>query len=201
MINQENEDFAIKIVGYFLTGLIIYLLLNRFSLKLNVDNLIRAAFLDFIIYSLWGFAFRRWLWRTKFMRTILGIRTPYIHGRWKGYIRSSYDNFKTQFPVVIEIHQVFKSMHLTYYDERAISHGLLTKFIIEKGTPPKLLCVYQNEPLVASQKLQIHYGTMILTISHEANEIKGVYFNYYLQRGTYGEIYVKLESRKLKHAF
>lgn len=199
---NSNESFAIQLVGYFLTALIIYLLLNRFSLRVDIDNIIRSAFIGLIIYAIWQFAFNRWLWRTKFMRAILGIKIPYIHGRWEGYIKSSHDNFQTQFPVVIEIHQTYKSTHLMYYDKRALTRGLVTEFITDEGSSPKLLCTYRNEPIVASQKeLQIHYGTMILTGTNGWTKIKGVYFNYYLQRGTYGELYVEFESRKLKHAF
>jgi hypothetical protein len=200
-VKEYNGNFATKIIGFSLLGLIIYLILNGFSLYINIDNIIRSVFLDVIISSLWESTFQRWFWKVSLIRVILGIKTPYIHGRWKGYLKSSFDNFKTQFPIVIEIHQIYKFIRLTYYDEKAVSHGLLARFIIEEGTQPKLLCVYRNEPIVASQELQMHYGTMILTISREANEMRGVYFNYYLQRGTYGELYVKLESRKLQYKF
>lgn len=200
--NNSNNGFATQLVGYFLVTLITYLFLNGFSLRINIDNLVRSACISLIISAIWRFAFNRWLWRTKFMKSILGIKIPYIHGRWKGYIKSSFDNFQSQFPIVIEIHQMYRSMHLTYYDERAMSRGLVTKFIVEEGASPKLFCIYRNEPIVASQKkLQIHYGTMALTVDCVGNKIKGVYFNYYLQRKTYGELYIEFESRDLKHAF
>lgn len=193
---------AIRLASYFIVGFIIYLILNRFSLQVDIDNIIRSAFIDLIIFAMWEFAFNRWLWKTRFMRLILGIKTPYVYGRWKGYVRSSHDNFQTKFPIVIEIHQTHRSIAVTYYDERAISRSLVTEFVIEEGSLPKLFCVYRNEPIVADQKeLQIHYGTMILTIPSERTKIKGVYFNHYLQRGTYGQLYVELESRKLKYCY
>jgi len=200
MPSKSSGALAVKLGGYFLLGLIIYLLLNHFSLQIDVDNLIRSAFIDLIIGVFWEFVFNRWLWRTRVFRTILNIKTPYIHGRWKGHIKSSFDNFQTQFPIVIEICQTYKSTQLTYYDQRSMSRALVTEFFMEEGALPKLLCIYRNEPTVAHKKnLQIHYGTMILTIPSNWTKISGVYFNYFLQRETYGELSIELEHRKLKY--
>ena len=199
---DSDQSSAVQLVGYFLVTLIIYIFLNKFSLQIDIDILIRSAFISLIISAIWKFAFNRWLWRTKFMKAILNIKKPYIHGRWKGHIKSSHDNFQKRSTIVIEIHQTYKSIYFTYYDERALSRGLVTEFIMEEGASPKLFCIYRNEPIVATQKeLQIHYGTTILTITDGGTKIKGIYFNYYLQRGTYGELYVELESRELKHTF
>lgn len=199
---NTGESIAVQLVGYFLTTLVIYSLLNKFSLTIDIDNIVRSAFIGVIIYTIWRFAFDRWLWRVPFLKVLSGINKPYVHGRWRGYIKSSYDNFQAQFPIVIEIEQTYRSTSLTYYDERALSRGLVTEFITEASASPRLFCIYRNEPAVASQQeLQMHYGTMILSITNSGTRISGVYFNYYLQRGSYGELNVSLESRKLKHGF
>ncbi|MEM3458978.1 MAG: hypothetical protein QXN36_00095 [Candidatus Bathyarchaeia archaeon] len=201
-MTESNENVAVKLVGYFLIGSVIYFLLNGFSLRLDIDNLMKSAFIDIVVYALLEFTFDRWLWKIKVIKVILRIKTPYIHGRWKGYIKSSYDDFKTKIPIVIEIHQRYKSTKLLYYDKRAISHGLITVFAIEEGSPPKLFCIYHNEPIIAFKKeLQMHYGTMILTLHNNETKMSGVYFNFPLQRSTYGELYAELKDRKLRHCF
>ena len=200
--HNGSDSIVTKLVGYFLTTLIIYFFLNNFSLSPDIDNIIRSAFISVIIYTIWRFIFNKWLWRVTFIKVLAGVKKPYLHGRWEGYLKSSHDNFKTQVPIVIEIEQTYKSTCLTYYDERALSRGLVTDFITEEGASPRLFCIYRNEPAVANQReLQMHYGTMILNVAGNAESIAGVYYNYYLQRGTYGELFVSLVNRKLKHGF
>ena len=200
--NLVNKSLGTQLFGKILIAIVVYLFLNKFSLEINIDNVIKSAFISIIITEISKSVFNRWLWRTGAVRSILSIKKPYVQGRWNGYIRSSYDNFHTKFPIIIEIHQTYISTHLTYYDERAISRGVVTAFIVEEGASPKLYCIYRNEPIVATKKgLQMHYGTMILTVTNGGAKIKGVYFNYYLQRSTYGELFIELESRKLTHGF
>ena len=201
MVDKHKESLPIQLIGYLITSLIIYLILNKFSLQIDLDNILQSASLGLVIYAIWEYIFNIWLWRTKLIRFILAIKTPYIHGRWKGYIKTSHDNFEKQFSIIIEIHQTFKSMNLTYYDEKSVSKGLINEFILEEGRIPKLFCIYRNEPITAgSEKLQIHYGTMILTVTKKTN-IKGVYYNHYIQRETFGELFVEFENKKLECAF
>jgi hypothetical protein len=198
---HENSTITIKLLGYVLVSLITYLLLNDFSLSVDKENLILSTYIGIILYEIWDVILDKWLWKLGIVKSILNIKVPYVQGRWVGQLKSSYDNFHNEFPIVIEIQQTYRSMKITYYDRRAISHILVSKFIIEESLSPKLFCIYRNEPVVATiEQFQIHYGTMILNFQNN-KEIKGTYFNNFLQRKTYGELSLGLETRKLKFSF
>lgn len=142
-------------------------------------------------------------WRWKWFRSITGLRVPYIHGRWEGFIKSSYTQHAKKHTVVIEIWQEIDNVRLWYFDENAITTSLIAGFYIEhEAAPPRLMCIYYNEPIKTSQKsLQPHQGVMDLVIYANEQRIKGIYYNNPHQRKTYGEIYLELKSRVLKKGF
>jgi hypothetical protein len=202
MSSKREQSITVRAIGYFLSGLAVYVLLNQFSLGLNFDNLIRTVFVDLIIFAVWESISNRWLWKTGLYRSLLGIRTPFVRGRWEGYIKSSYDDFASQLPIVLEIEQSSRSIELNYYDANSIAKDLLSDFTAHEGSSPRLICVYRNEPTeLKYEKFQIHYGTLILTFDEKRTELNGVYFNYYQERPTYGEIHAVLKNRKLLHCF
>jgi hypothetical protein len=45
MSSKREQNIAIRAIGYFVSGLAVYVLLNQFSLNLNFDNLVRAHLL------------------------------------------------------------------------------------------------------------------------------------------------------------
>lgn len=201
MKRARRGGFVSEVLLGVLIAFAAYLLINGFSLDFDLNQLVNAAFISVVITSVLTFSVNRWLWKNRCIRWILGIDTPTIAGRWEGYIRSSYDNFVRRYPIVVEIHQTNQETHLTYFDERATSRSLSTDFEIEEGAPPKFMCIYRNEPMRAEEDLQMHYGTMILIIDQAKREMNGTYFNHQQQRRTYGQIHLKLQSKKLMHTF
>jgi len=197
----RRGGFVSEVFLGVLIALAAYLFINGFSLDFDLNHLVNAAFISVVITSVLTFLVNRWLWKTRFIRWVLSIDTPVIAGRWEGYIRSSYDDFAGRYPVVVEIHQTNQETRLTYFDERATSKSLSTDFEIEEGAPPKFMCIYRNEPVMAEEDLQIHHGTMILVIDQAKRQMNGTYLNHQQQRRTYGQIHLRLQGKKLMYTF
>ncbi len=201
---MNNRKIVNRITEYILITIVVYIIINHFSLSFSFDNLIRSAFIGVILESIWNYTLEKVLWKNSIIRLIFNIKMPIIHGRWEGYVKSSFDDFKKEFPVVLEIFQTYSTLKITYYDERAVSHTIASRLIIEEGKPSQLFCIYRNEPYEVrgelDSKLGTHYGAMILTLLGN-KELKGVYFNNPVERGTYGKIYLKFKSRNLKGSF
>jgi len=201
---MNNRKIINQITEYILISIFVYIIINHFSLSFNFDNLIRSAFIGVILELIWNYTFEKVLWRNSIIRLIFNIKTPVIHGRWEGYVESSFDNFKKKFPVVLEIFQTYSTLKITYYDKRAVSHTIASRLIIEEGKPSQLLCIYRNEPYEVrgerDSTLRTHYGVMILTLLGN-RKLMGIYFNKPVERSTYGKIYLEFSSRNLKRAF
>ena len=140
-----------------------------------------------------------YIWRWAFFRKILGIKTPYIHGRWEGYIRSIYTEHRQKHTVAVEFWQTLHKINIWYYDENAITNSLVADFSTDaEGGPYRLYCVYRNQPIKTDQKnLQVHSGVMDLLVRDEGKTIIGIYYNNPHQRSTYGEIILNFVDRKL----
>lgn len=201
---MNNRNIVNQITEYILITFVVYIIINRLSLSFSFDNLVRSAFIGVVIETIWSYVLEKFLWKCSIIRSIFNIITPIIYGRWEGYVKSSFDNFKKQFPVALEIFQTYSTLKITYYDERAVSHTIASRMIIEEGKPPQLLCIYRNEPYEIKGErdsaLRTHYGAMILTLLGN-DRLKGIYFNNPVERNTYGKIYLKFKSRELKGTF
>lgn len=135
----------------------------------------------------------RYLWKSAFFRSILGIDIPYIEGRWEGHIKSSYSDYDQEHEIALEIFQTLDNVVVHYYDDNAHSYSLMAGFASEhEGGPVKLYAIYRNVPHRSDYEgLNMHNGAMELTIRPQVREISGVYYNNPRERDTYGQILVQ----------
>lgn len=146
--------------------------------------------------------FNKYIWKFGFIRKLFAIELPYIEGRWEGTLLSTYTQHKKKHKIVIEFHQTLTRTSVWYYDENAVTHSMIADTVLdEEGGPAKILCIYDNNPIINRDKLVRHIGVMELFVLADENRIKGTYFNNPIQRNTYGEIDLKLVSRKRKKVF
>ena len=145
-------------------------------------------------------------WRWKWVRTICRLDVPYIGGRWKGTLKSSYTNFEIDHPIILEIKQNLQNINIWYYDENAVSHSILADVIVSKnGGPARIICIYENQPIKLSEEgFKTHFGVMDLYVfknENNKNRIQGKYFNNPNERQTYGQIDVSFTEKKLHNSF
>jgi hypothetical protein len=217
-MKDEKRLYIINTVIYVACVILVYLLIAGIPtsqsnlngttqttevLGIDLKLLIRA------IFSAFGPAFfiivliNKYVWRYRWFRKIAGIQIPYIHGRWVGYIKSTYTQHKEKHPVVVEFWQTLQYIRVWYYDENAITHSLIADFeLATEGGPMSVLCIYRNKPIRTDQKaLQQHHGVMEMFVDDETKEIHGIYYNNPHERSTYGEIHLNFSGRKLGKKF
>ncbi len=192
---------------YIFTTIVVFFIKNIFSFgqdgillqdSITVQNVIDACFFA-VGPSIFEInIFNRYIWKFGIVRKIFSINIPYISGRWEGTLLSTYTQHNKKHKIVIEISQTLTKTTVWYYDENAITHSIIADTVLdEEGGPPKVLCVYDNNPIVNKHSgLQRHIGVMELYVLSEENKIKGIYFNNPVQKNTYGEIDVNFISRK-----
>jgi hypothetical protein len=84
---MNNRKIVNRITEYILITIVVYIIINHFSLSFSFDNLIRSAFIGVILESIWNYTLEKVLWRNSIIRLIFNIKTPIIHGRWEGHVK------------------------------------------------------------------------------------------------------------------
>lgn len=203
VLADERRIYYSYIAVYLLGASLIYLGLVGFEAKLIPSAIPRSALSAIGVSFLYVVLLKRFLWRFPPVRLLLGIRKPYIAGRWKGFIRSSYTQHKVEHQVFLEFFQDLDHIRLWYYDEHAVTHSLVAEFAEEPtGGPVRLYCVYRNEPIRTDQKrLLAHTGVMDLLVDQSGRRILGTYYNNPRERRTFGELEVAFVSRRRLGSF
>lgn len=217
-MKDEKRLYIINTVVYLICVVIVYLFYAGIPATQTAPGItpqsakipaIDLKLLMRAIFSAFGPAFfiiiliNKYVWRNKLFRKIAGIQIPYIHGRWEGYIKSTYKEHKEKHAVVVEFWQTLQKIRVWYYDENAITHSLIADFeLATEGGPMSVLCIYRNKPIRTHQKtLQQHHGVMELFVDDEAHEIQGIYYNNPHERSTHGEIHLEFVGRTLGKKF
>lgn len=145
----------------------------------------------------------RYIWRWRWFRFISGIRTPCVHGRWEGYLLSTYTQHSKKHDITVEFWQTLRKIQVWYYDENAVTRSLIADFVMDaEGGPIRIYCIYLNQPIRTHQTtLQYHQGVMDLYVDDDAQMIRGTYYNNPHQRNTYGEMHLRFVNRKLLKRF
>ena len=198
-------------MAYILVVVLIYILfagmpspasdtkLQTFVLGIDIKLLGKSLLSAFAPAFLIILIINKYMWRWPWFRFLAGIRTPYIHGRWEGFLRSNYTKHEKKHKIAVEFWQTLRKIHVWYYDENAITHSIIADFVHDvEGGPMRIFCIYQNQPIRNNQTtLQYHQGVMDLHVIDITHAINGTYYNNPHQRSTYGEIYLTFVDRKL----
>jgi hypothetical protein len=184
----KGRDFNIQklIILIFSIGgaYIISLLMNWFSDKLGV-NLWWVEIPSILgVYSLLEFAIDKVLW-SKF------YRIPSFDGTWKGYLKSSIDNFSSEIPVTCIIKQNSKLICIIFEMEKSTSYSTSATIDVTKINGVTLEYDYINIPKIDQKELlNVHLGSN--TFKLNGNALEGEYYNN--QRATSGKIYLEKEG-------
>ena len=149
------------------------------------------------IYALFGFAgeaigvaaiimvcYEKWIWRVDPL-----VKIPYIAGKYKGSIKSTYNQEIKEASLIIK--QSLLSVEVTLNTDESESRSI-SGSVEEVLGKPELIYTYLNEPTVkAKDKSSIHHGTATFIISDKRHLIG----QYYTDRNTAGDMDFIKESK------
>jgi hypothetical protein len=127
------------------------------------------------LYGLSYSIFNERLWRLSFIRRIL--RIPDLRGMWRGYLQSSYDDFRSRIDATMEIRQNWTRMLITMQTQTSKGYSLGAMIITHGSDEMVLSFEYFNEPrTTAEDAMHMHRGTTRLAIAHDFQSLDGDYY-------------------------
>ncbi len=149
-------------------------------------------------FLFWAYETSLWrLWPFHYLH-----KTPYIAGRYKGEIESSYQG-GTKYPIILEIRQTLSSVAVCLYAEKSPSFSVLAEIGTNEHGNDFLAYAYKNSPRTVSNDLDMrtHDGFASLEIFTKENKLEGFYYNNPRERPTHGKLSCHLMSRERKGHF
>lgn len=150
----------------------------------------------FGFYGLFLGIFNRWLWRTKFVRSVGLVKVPRFDGKWRGTVVSSYEGIERKRDAAIQIFQTWTSIKINLETETSKSRSRSASVITRDPGITIAVYEYLNEPKPNSvETMQIHRGTarQSLTIVEGEEVFAGDYYSG-RGRGTIGSLMFRRES-------
>lgn len=133
------------------------------------------------------------LWKYNWFRHVLGLKVPDLNGQWRGYAKSSFDNHKTKYPLLISIIQTWSSVNIISNQKDSISNSESASILLDDTRGPKLNYVYFNKPKSHALKtMHAHQGACALYLKkiRDTMLLDGEYFTG-RDRTTNGEMHLK----------
>ena len=122
-------------------------------------------------YGLGHELFERYIWRFKLVRILRIVRTPDIKGVWKGHLKSSFDDFKSQKDIQIIIKQNWTHLSIDAETKESKSSSLIGAVLINDREKSELIYEYFNEPkVIAKETMHSHRGTCHLVLKNDKLE-------------------------------
>jgi len=135
--------------------------------------------------------FDKWAW--KIFRKIGFIKTPDLNGKWKGYLKSSFDEHSVEIEATLKIFQDWTRIKIILTTEQSSSYSETASFVIETPEGKYLSYQYINEPKSdAVNTMSIHRGTARLLFNEKENTLNGEYYSG-RNRQNFGSLYFKRE--------
>ena len=130
-----------------------------------------------LFYFLGHLAFDRWIWRHKFIQTILGV--PDLNGEWdcQGSTKDNDGNVTHEWTATVTITQTWEKIRVYLNTGQSRSRSKSASLVKEPGRGYILMYSYQNEPRIGEPELQAHVGYCELQLSEDLNQAEGDYFN------------------------
>jgi hypothetical protein len=141
--------------------------------------------------------FDRRLWKNPLVRKLGGVKTPDLSGTWKGYVKSSYDNFNEEIEATLEIFQSWTHIGIFQQTKDSKGQSFVATILTKDSTAMRLCFMYQNIPQAsANTDMRQHVGSAELALSSDGTILSGDYFNCGRDRPTWGELrFVKLQNK------
>lgn len=108
-------------------------------------SILKAIQTVFVVSPVFYYFFNEWCWRWRWLTKYKIIKVCDIRGEWKGYLRTSYDNFSKKYPIKVTINQSWKKINLQLDDGKLTSNLLFAKMEIKHPEKLKFRWVYHCE--------------------------------------------------------
>ncbi len=142
--------------------------------------------------------FERVAWRWQGFMWLKIVSVPYLGGRWKGYLQTSYNQRNKKVPAVLEIYQTYGTVKTYLYTETSFSSSLMADFVKAPSGRTELHYEYHNEPNEkAADTIHGHDGVAKLAYESNGKKLVGSYYTTNQHdRGNIGSLTFKFESSK-----
>jgi len=140
-------------------------------------------------YGLLFSVFDKWAW--KIFRKIGIVKTPNLNGKWKGYLKSSFDEHSAEVGATLEIFQDWTKIKIILTTKQSSSYSESASLVIKTPEGKHLIYQYINEPKSDAVKtMSIHRGTTRLLFNEKENTLIGEYYSG-RDRQNFGSLYFK----------
>lgn len=134
-------------------------------------------------YLILFFLVDRLLWRRGPLRWFGIVKVPNLNGTWSGHLKSSYDEYRTEYEATLRIQQTWTRMSVRLTRGQSTSHSEAGTILVDAGPGPRLSYEYVNEPKVGQvETMAMHRGTATQVL-HDEGVIRRLEGQYYTNRG------------------
>lgn len=196
--NENYKQFSLFVIflvfisssiAYSISTLLSYF---QFDIPFYIDLPISAP----ALFALFFYIFDKHLWKEKHFHKFLKktgiIIADDLNGKWKGIVKSSYDNFKKDIAAELVIQQTATQVTIRakFNESKSISvHESFGKNEIDDCF--SLYYFFRNHPnSEAVETMAMHEGSAILSYNQEDDELVGHYYSG-RNRNNHGTISVK----------
>lgn len=121
-------------------------------------------------------AFDKWFW--KIAKKIGFVKTPYLNGKWVGYLKSSFDEHSSETEATLQIFQTWTKVKILLSTNKSISFSESASVVVNTPEGTYLSYQYINEPKPNAVKtMSIHRGTARLLFKEKENTLVGEYYS------------------------
>lgn len=130
----------------------------------------------FFFYGGLSVAFDKWFW--KIAKKIGFVKTPYLNGKWIGYLKSSFGEHSSEMEATLQIFQTWTKIKILLSTDQSISYSESASVIVNTPEGTYLSYQYINEPRPnAIKTMSIHRGTTRLLFKEKENTLVGEYYS------------------------
>jgi hypothetical protein len=134
--------------------------------------------------------FEHQIWKWRAPHAIGLVRTPNLNGTWRGVLKSSYDDFATDYEIEVTIRQSWTQMIVELVTSQSSSKSDTASVYVNRAANPMVVYTYLNIPNPDQpETMEIHTGTTKLELrtSGQGQQLLG---SYYSDRGrrNYGQM-------------
>jgi hypothetical protein len=141
-------------------------------------------------YGLFYEFFDRWLWRKPIFRRLRLVSIPDLNGKWKGYVKTSHDEFKEELEASLKIFQTWTQIAIVQETKTSKGSSFVATIQTKETDGIRVFFMYRNIPEIDSDpNLHQHAGSAQLVLTPDEKILSGDYYNCMRDRPTYGRLH------------
>jgi hypothetical protein len=146
-------------------------------------------------YGIFYEMFDRWIWKMRIVKQVGLVRIPDLGGTWKGYLKTSYDDFKEEHQASLKIFQSWTRIGISQQAQSSKGESFAASILTKEPEAKRLFFMYRNTPQADSDpNLHQHIGSAQLILA--GGILSGDYYNCARDRPTYGTLHFEKETSR-----